>query len=606
MRIWNNFSISIILLGALAGVAGAQTRQTADQTQPQPGNSIDSAVTTVNQAIDRMIAREHDENATIRRYNPIIETYIQDMKPDANLGSIPVKDHYFLGQANLSKGVVDTSMLDKKKGKMAELNPLSHVSDYFTSSYVPEGFLQMIYLDTTFFDRQHYQFDYVGREFLGEVRCLVFDVTPLPKSGRGRFKGRVWAEDQGYTIVRFNGVYTPLAGINSFNLHFDSWRLNVQPGLWLPSFVFSQESQLKDFVGNDVRFKSQTRLWGYDLKNSGREEEFSQLTIEAATAITDQTTQQQDRSPIEAEREWQHQAEINVLQRLQRTGLLAPPNEVDKVLETVVNNIEVTNNLDIQPEIHCRVLLTGTLESFSIGHTIVLSRGLIDVLPDEASLATMLAQELAQIIVTKPSTDQWGFNDTTNVSTVEALNHFSFRDTPADVAAANAKAVDLLKNSPYKDKLGPATLFLKQLDAESKELPALINPHLGNGVTLGSALSATGPALQPDKVDQISALPIGARVKLDPWTDRVELLKSKPVALLSAREKMPFEVTPFMPFLTRYQRPGSGVVADPAKADLAKKDQQQPQQQHRSGRSKWPEGEWVRVSSHRNAGDGRG
>jgi hypothetical protein len=579
MRIWNNFSISMILLGAFAGVAGAQTRQTADQTQPQPGNPGDSTVTTVNQAIDRMIAREHDENATVRRYNPIIETYIQDMKPDQNLGSIPVKDHYFLGQANLSKGVVDTSMLDKKKGKMSELNPLSHVSDFFTSSYIPEGFLQMIYIDTTAFDRQHYQFDYVGREFLGEVRCLVFDVTPLPKSGKGRFKGRVWAEDQGYTIVRFNGVYTPLAGINGFNLHFDSWRLNVQPGLWLPAFVFSQESDLKDFLGNHVRFKSQTRLWGYDLKNSGREEEFSQLTIEAATAITDQTTQQQDRSPIEAEREWQHQAEINVLQRLQRTGLLAPPGEVDKVLETVVNNIEVTNNLDIQPEIHCRVMLTGTLESFTIGHTIVLSRGLVDVLPDEASLATMLAQELAQIIVTKPSTDQWGFNDTTNVSTIEALNHFSFRDTPADIQSANTKAVELLKNSPYKDKLGPATLFLKQLDAESKELPALINPHLGNGVTLGTTLAGTGPALQPDKVDQISALPIGARVKLDPWSDRVELLKSKPVALLSAREKMPFEVTPFMPFLTRYQRPGSGVLADPAKADLAKKDQQQQQQQ---------------------------
>jgi hypothetical protein len=579
MRTWKNFSLSIILLGAIAPLAGAQATQTADQTQPQPGASTDSSVMTVNQAIDRMIAREHDENATVRRYNPIIETYIQDMKPDAEMGSIPVKDHYFLGQANLSKGIVDNSMLDKKKGKMAELNPLSHVSDFFVSSYVPEGFLQMIYLDTNGFDRQHYQFDYVGREFLGEVRCLVFDVTPLPKSGKGRFKGRVWAEDQGYTIVRFNGVYTPLAGINGFNLHVDSWRLNVQPGLWLPSFVFSQESDLKDFLGNHVRFKSQTRLWGYDLKNTGHEEEFSQLTIEAATAITDQTSQQQDRSPIESEREWQHQAEINVLQRLQRTGLLAPPNEVDKVLETVVNNIEVTNNLDIQPEIHCRVLLTGTLESFTIGHTIVLSRGLIDVLPDEASLATMLAQELAQIIVTKPSTDQWGFNDTTNVSTVEALNHFSFRDTPADIQAANTKAVDLLKNSPYKDKLGPATLFLKQLSAESKDLPALINPHLGNGVTLGTALAATGPALQPDKVDQIAALPIGARVKLDPWSDKVELLKAKPVALLSAREKMPFEVTPFMPFLTRYQKPGSGVTADPAKADLAKKDQPQQQQQ---------------------------
>jgi hypothetical protein len=579
MRTWKNLSLSIILLGAYTGIAAAQTKPAADQTLPQqePGDAV-AAVTTVNQAIDRMIAREHDENATIRRYNPIIETYIQDMKPDPQMGAIPVKDHYFLGQANLAKGVVDQSMLNKKKSKMGELNPLSHVSDYFTSQYIPEGFLQMIYLDNTYFDRQHYQFDYVGREFLGEVRCLVFDVNPLPKSGKGRFKGRVWAEDQGFTIVRFNGVYTPLAGIDSFNLHFDSWRMNVQPGLWLPSFVFSQESDLKEFLGNHVRFKAQTRLWGYDLKNTGREEEFSQMTIEAATAIKDQTATEQDRSPIEAEREWQHQAEINVLERLQRTGLLAPPNEVDKVLETVVNNIEVTNNLDIQPEIHCRVMLTGTLESFSIGHTIVLSRGLIDVLPDEASLASMLAQELAQIIVTKPSTDQWGFNDTTNVSTVEALNHFSFRDTPADIQAANAKAIELLKNSPYKDKLGPASLFMKQLAAEQKQLPALINAHLGNGVTFETALESSGPALQPEKVDQIAALPIGARLKLDPWSDRVEMLKSKPVALLSAREKMPFEVTPFMPFLTRYQKPGSTITADPAKADLAKKDQQQPTQ----------------------------
>ncbi len=118
---------------------------------------------------------------------------------------------------------------------------------------------------------------------------------------------------------------------------------------------------------------------------------------------------------------------------MQRVGLLAPPGDVDKLLETVVNNLEVTNNIDIEPEVHARVLLTGTLESFSIGHTIVISRGLLDVLPDEASLATMLAQELANIIVTKPSTDQWGFNDTTNVSTVEALSHFTFRDSPDQV-----------------------------------------------------------------------------------------------------------------------------------------------------------------------------
>ncbi len=566
MRMWKNFCLSLTLLGAAAGSVAAQPQQAPSQAPQAP-------VVTVDQAIDRVIAREKEEVATIRRFSPIIETYIQEMKSDKEMGAVPVKDHYFLGQADLSKGIVDHTMLTARKGKFDAVNPLVHMSGMFTSSYVPEGFLQMIYIDTNGLDRQHYQFDYVRREFLGEVRCVVFDVTPLPKSGRGRFKGRIWAEDQNFTIVRFNGVYTPIAGINSFNLHFDSWRTNVQPGLWLPTYIYSQESDLKDFLGGNIRFKSQTRLWGYDLKNVGHSSEFTEITIEDAD-IQNESSASTDKSPIEAEREWQHAAEVNVLDRLQRTGLLAPPGEVDKVMETVINNLEVTNNLDIQPEVKCRVLLTGTIEMFTIGHTIVLSRGLLDALPDEASLAAMLAQELADIIVTKPSTDQWGFNDTTNVSTTEALSHFSFKDTPAEIQLANAKALELLKNSPYKDKLASAGLFLKQLDAESKNLPSLINPRLGNRVQFGEQLSATSPNLDPTKLDQISALPIGARIKVDPWGDHVALVKAKPVPLLSVREKMPFEVTPFMPFLTRYQKPGE---AEAQKADVAKQQNSQPQ-----------------------------
>jgi hypothetical protein len=322
-------------------------------------------------------------------------------------------------------------------------------------------------------------------------------------------------------------------------------------------------------------------LWGYDLKNASHEEEFTELTVEAPNTIQGQGSAQEDRSPIEAEREWQHAAEINVLDRLQRVGLLAPPGDVDKVLEAYVNNIEVTNNLDIEPEVHCRVLLTGTLEAFSIGHTVVISRGLLDALPDEGSLATIIAQELADIMVTKPSTDQWGFNDTTNVSTVEALSHFSFRDNPEDMQRAAEEAVKLLKNSPYKDKLGSAGLFLKQLDAESKALPALIDPRLGNRVAAFSTLVSSAPALAPDNLDQIAALPVGSRIKLDPWSDQIELLKPKPVSLISAREKMPFQVTPFEPFLTRYQKPGANVSADASHADVASKQapasQTQPQ-----------------------------
>ena len=552
MRTWTRISLAMILGGSLLGVAAAQT-QTAEQTKPQTSNSTAGPVTTVDQAIDRIVAREHDEVAVVRRYSPIVETYVQDMKADPEMGIVPIHDHYYLGQANLSSGIADDSMLEKKKkNKIEGFLPFSHPEGSTGISYVPEGFLQMVYIDPNGFDRQHYEFNYVGREFLGEVRCLVFDITPLPKTGKGRFNGRIWAEDQGFAVVRFNGMYTSSAEVTGYNLHFDSWRLNLQPDLWLPAFVFSQESDLKN-SGNNTRFKAQTRLWGYNLTPAGRQQEFSQLTIESPDAVQDPNATPVDRTPIEVEREWQQQAEVNVTNRLERIGLLAPRGEVDKVLETVVNNLEVTNNLDI--DIHCRVMLTGTLESFSIGHTIVLSRGLVDTLPDEASLATMLAQELAAIIVTKPSTDQWGFNDTTNVTAAEALSRFSFKATPTEVDMADKKALELLKHSPYQDKLGNAGLFLKQLSADSTALPALISARLGNSVGLSSALLALGPTLQPDKLDQIAALPIGGRLKVNPWDDRVELLKAKPVALSSAREKMPFEVTPFLPFLVRYHEP---------------------------------------------------
>jgi hypothetical protein len=525
------------------------------------------ATSSVDQVVDRITAREQKEVQIIRQYSPLIETYIQDMRPDKELGNAPTRDHYFLGLADFKKGVVDHSLLEKKglKGKAAA-SPLSHVSDFFSSQYVPEGFLEMVFIDTGGFDRAHYHFDYVRREFLGEVRCLVFDVEPLPKTGKGRFKGRIWANEQDYTVVRFNGVYTPISTMAGFNLHFDSWRTNMQPGLWLPTYVYSQESNLKDVFGGEVRFKSQTRLWGYNLRNAGRESEFAELTVEAPGAIQDQAAAAQDPSPVEAERQWQHEAEDNVIERLQRSGLMSPSGAVDKVLATVVNNIEYTNNIDIQPEIRCRVLLTSTLESFSIGHTIVISRGLLDVLPDEASLATILAQEMGEIIVTKPSTDQWGFNDLTNIPTTEVMERLSFKDTPHDADLANQKAVELLKNSPYKDKLASAGLFLKQLDVEQKALPALINPKLGNRVYVAQQLMNTAPQIQLTKLDQISALPLGGRIKLDAWSDKVEMVKNRPVALISEREKMPFEVTPFLPYLTYYSNSPAASTAD-TKAD---------------------------------------
>jgi hypothetical protein len=131
---------------------------------------------------------------------------------------------------------------------------------------------------------------------------------------------------------------------------------------------------------------------------------------------------------------------------------------------------------------------------------------------------------------------------------------------------ADTKAVELLKNSPYKDKMGSAGLFLTALHERAHDLPNLIRPHLGNGLAEGkslrmSALLASAPPLDAKRADQIAALPLGGRIKLDPWTDQVELSKAKPVALTSAREKMPFEITPFFPYLSRLSVPGNEKVA---------------------------------------------
>jgi hypothetical protein len=411
----------------------------------------------------------------------------------------------------------------------------------------------MIYIDMNGLNRQNYKFDYVRQEFLGEVRCLVFDVTPLPKSGKGRFTGRIWVEDQDYHIVRFNGAYVGSSS-TSFYFHFDSWRVNVDKNQWLPAFIYSEENDVHYAISKRMRFKAQTRLWGYNLGHAQEEEELSRVLIEAPTPINDQTTTANDLSPMQAQRMWDRQAEDNVADRMQRLGLLAPPGEVDKVLSTVVNNLEVTNNLDIDPEVRCRVLMTSTLEAFTMGHTIVLSRGLIDVLPDEASLAAILAPELGHIVLGHRIDSQFAFFDRLLFDQKDAFHHFGFARTPEEEQAASAKGAELLQKSPYKDQMATAERFLAALDSRSKDIPNLISPHLGGRVAKNAPVSAA-PLVATDSTKPgttvIVALPLGGRIKLDPWSDQLQMLKSKPVGQVAETEKMPFEVTPFVLFLTR-------------------------------------------------------
>jgi hypothetical protein len=511
--------------------------------------------------MDRVIQREHLFLAQMRHMRPMVETYIQDYKSDGSGKNEPVKDQYFLGRLDMSDGPEDTSFTGQPGFGHRMLN---HLTGLYAMHFLPLGFAQMVVLDTDF-QKKYYDFTFVRREFLGEVRCLVIDVQPKENAPPGRFQGRIWVEDQDYNVVRFNGTYFPHPK-TSYYLHFDSWRLNMRPGAWLPAYIYSEESDLKTNFGHTLHFRAQTRLWGYDLKALNKNTEFAQILVDSPDSVKDQSDAAADATPVVAERMWERQAEDNAVERLQKIGLLAPPGEVDKILLTVVNNLLVTNNIDLQSDIRCRVLLTSPLESFTIGRTIVVSRGLLDVLPDEASLATVLAHEVSHIVLGHATDTKLAFNDRMFFPDEDSFQRLDFKRRSADEEAADTKALELLKNSPYKDKLGSAGLFLKALQQSAPALPNLIRPHLGNSLASSksirmSVLLASAPQLEPERTDQIAALPLGGRIKLDPWTDQVELAKAKPVALASAREKMPFEITPFFPYLTRLTIPSSEKVA---------------------------------------------
>ncbi len=530
--------VLLLLISATAGVA-------ADNQKP-------TATLSFDQTVDRVVARERGFVGTMKRMHPLAETYIQNLHEDNDHNVNPVSDQYFLGRLDLNDGIRDATFQKQHPGFMHHVvNPFSSALEY---KFLPQGFAQMVILDGDL-QKSNYRFTFVRREFLGETRCIVIDVQPGKKAKEGLFTGRIWVEDRDFNIVRFNGTYS--GHPDTHYLHFDSWRFNLQADVWLPSYVYVEESGTKpnSALFHDLYLKAQTRLWAYDPEQLNHEEEFTQIKVDNSV---DDRPVAKDNSPVEAQRMWERMAEDNAVDHLQKIGLMAPPGDVDKVLQTVVDNLIITNKLQIEPEVRCRVLLTLPLESFTIGHTIVVSRGLLDVLPDEASLAMVLAHELSHLVLGHHIDTQMAFNDRFFFADTTTFQHLNFQLDPADEQAADNKAVELLGNSPYKDKLSNAGLFLKALHDRAPVLTNLIKPRLGDTMASGNttrmaALFNSAPALQKQRLDQIAALPIGSRIKLDPWSNQLAMMNAKPVALVSPREKMPFEVTPFFPFLTYSQ-----------------------------------------------------
>jgi len=527
--------------------------------------------------VEKAVGREKVLIKSIQQRTPLVETYIQNTRPDVKLYQVPVDDQYMLSRIDFGRAFFDKSYEPRTaakrgffKGSFGAITGLTKALGLERFTYQPSGFMMMMFLDPKGFDQQHYEFSFVRREFLGSVRTWVFDAHPKV-AGQGRFYGRIWIEDEDGNVVRFNGTYTgpPTEDSYKYYFHFDSWRMNVQPGIWLPVAVYVEETTRAESA-KMVGLKAQTHFWGYSLKLPTRDSENVSVKVEEAV---DKSDDSQDMSPLQATRAWVTQAENNVIDRLVEAGLVAPLDPggyENKILDQIVINLVVPNNLAFTDQLHTRILLSTTIETTTVGNTILISKGLIDSLPNEEAIASVIAMELAHIAMGHHIDTRYAFNDRLMFPDESTFQRINMYHSDHDNAEAAKKAMEYLQNSMYKDKLPSAGLYYAQLVYSAKVLKALNTPTLGDsllkadGTPWMASLQMMSPGINWDDLTQTAALPLGSWIKTDPWDDKVHMLNAKRYAPMNARDKMPFEVTPIYYKLQRYEVARAEAPASPA------------------------------------------
>jgi len=528
-----------------------------------------------NALIDKAIVREKEVIKVVKERAPLVETYIQNMRPDPELLQVPESDQHFLARVDFGK-VINDDLYKQNKGNFAakkgkfdffknSLGALGGLSSSLHLTFHEAGFVQMILMDSNDFDRQHYNFSYVRNDFLGNIPTAVFDVSPSSgKKEFGRFYGRIWVETRDGNVVRFNGDFAgTIETIKEF-YHFDSWRTNVQPGLWLPTSFYVEETDAKSPT-HTLKFKAINHVWGYVLKVPDANAENTSLEVVNAQDVSNDAP---DVSPLGAQRAWVQQADDNVLDRLIQAGLTDAPSEFDKTLAALANNILVYNNIQPSRPIRVRTLLTEPLESLAIGNTILLSKGLIDttsiITSDGAqqmgNLNGLLAFQLAHIVLGHRLDTKYAFSDRLLFPSSSVFEHIPMHHTDADNTEAAKEAMKLLDAKELAGGQQYFGLYLQQLQARVKGLAALNTPMIGDGLIKSDkdtsfwmqALVNKGPKLDMKDLKQEAAMPLGSFLRFDPWTDQVIQLHTAFEPILNARDKMPFEVTPVYLKLTYY------------------------------------------------------
>jgi hypothetical protein len=453
-----------------------------------------------------------------------------------------VLDYYGISRSVVNKHL-DTDKLasPKEKGsKLKKLFDLIRLAYPVKARYNLDGFLDMATPDQAHFDSAHYEFSPYHQEFIGALHTRVYDAAPRKKAS-GSFLGRIWVDDEG-NLVRFNGVSTGNSDEKHPQyLHFDSWRAKSPKGEWLPNAIYVEDQIEKEQVKASVRF------WAYGKNDGSGDSDNTSVVVENAN---DESEQAKDISPVQAFHDWESLAERNVIDRLTTAGIVAPASPFDAVLEQIANNIVIGTNLNLPFQVRCRLLLTTPIEATTAGSTILLSRGLVDSMPNEESLASIIAMELAHLEETHTINTRYSFSDRMEFDDDASFTGIRLQHSDADKTAAAKRGKELFMASIYSKKAATASLYYKQLAQNAPHLRQLIHPCIGDslltaqGIPWLAGLDGENQQLSKEEMIQNAPLPLGSNLVVDAWTDSVRMISAQRRFPTTIGEVRPFQISP--------------------------------------------------------------
>ncbi len=469
---------SILRLKLISAVCFSVLTATAQGQQPATiGRSSDL---TQKQIQHRIFEGEQQMIASLIGTAPRLETYLQSLSPQTK-GEHPIDDAYFLSKVDFSRGYEESGQ--GRRGYQTFFfggsgsNRTVRVNNGRRWKLYPDGFLDMLFVDLEDFDAETYNLSYITAEPFDGVLCLTYFVAPKDANARGKFRGRIWVESSTFKIIRINGSFKPtsvgfwrgvVGGDIPIYFSFDSVRQEVSPGTWLPWYSYVDEDrtwkQLNHNGETDFHYRGHIFIWGY------------RDTVERS-------------------------GETYLLRHLDDEKLLANPDVVERVLNLIINKIATSNNLNLR-DTDCRVLLTTPVEIFHSGHTIIVSRGLLNVLPDDSVLPLLLAREISEMTLSS------------------GINSDLHGRTDVNAESWNS-AVALATRAGYSDAVFSTWWLFTQLEGRSKQIPNLVQSRFGASLLLSNA---------PRRADKIlahgtlgKALTLRGKYTIDAWDSKLQI-----------------------------------------------------------------------------------